>query len=125
VEIVRRTFERWNAGQRDIDPEVVNPEIVVISAMSSTTYRGFDGLRQWMAEIDDQFGDWGLSVDEFRDAPDARLLALGKVHIRGRSSGVEFDQPMGWLVTFAEGTVIELTTFPDHAQALDAAGLSE
>jgi hypothetical protein len=30
-----------------------------------------------MAEIDDQFEDWRLSIDQFRDASEGRLLALG------------------------------------------------
>jgi ketosteroid isomerase-like protein len=47
------------------------------------------------------------------------------VHIRGLTSGVEFDQPMALLLAFAEGRLIELRTIPDHAEALKVAGLSE
>jgi hypothetical protein len=54
-----------------------------------------------MAEIDDQFEDWHASIDEFRDAAADQLLGLGTIHLRGRASGVEFDQPMAWLLTFA------------------------
>jgi ketosteroid isomerase-like protein len=125
-ELVRREFDRWNAGERrEIDPQVLHHDVVVHSQMTNATYHGHDGLRRWMAEIDDQFEDWHSSVDEFRDVAEERLLALGTVHLRGRSSGVEFDQPMAWLVTFAGNQVTELRTIPDHAQALEAAGLSE
>jgi ketosteroid isomerase-like protein len=58
------------------------------------------------------------------ESGEGRLLGLGKVHVRGRTSGVEFDQPMGWLFAFAAERLIELTTIPDHAQALEAAGLA-
>jgi hypothetical protein len=58
VELMRRTFERWNAGEREVDPEILDPEVVVHSAMTHTTYHGYEGLRRWMAEIDHQFGDW-------------------------------------------------------------------
>jgi hypothetical protein len=98
VELMRQTFERWNAGEREIDPEIADPEMVVHSAMTNAMFHGYEGLRRWMAEIDHQFGDWTLSIDEFRDASENRLLALGKVHVRGRTSGVEFDQPMALLV---------------------------
>lgn len=27
--MMRRTFERWNAGEREIDPEIADPEMVV------------------------------------------------------------------------------------------------
>ena len=50
-------------------------------------------------------------------------MVLGAIHFRGRASGVEFDQPMAWLLTFAGERVIEIRTIPDHAQALEAAGL--
>ena len=125
VELIRRTFDRWNSGEREIDIEDAHPKIVVHSAMTNAEYHGYDGMRKWMAEIDDQFGDWSLSIDQFLDASEDRVLVLGTVHVRGRTSGVEFDQPMGWLLTFVGERVIELRNIPDHAQALEAAGLSK
>jgi ketosteroid isomerase-like protein len=125
VELMRRTFERWNAGEREVDPDIAHPDIVICSAMTNAEYHGYDGLRSWIAEIDDQFEDWRLSIDRFRNASDGRLLALGAVHVRGRTSGVEFDQPMALLLTFADERLIELRTIPDHAEALEAAGLRE
>ena len=125
VELMRRTFERWNAGEREVDPEILDPEVVVHSAMTHATYHGYEGMRRWMTEIDHQFGDWTVSMNEFREASEGRLLALGEVRVRGRTSGVAFDQPMALLLAFAEGRLIDLRTIPDHAQALEAAGLSE
>jgi ketosteroid isomerase-like protein len=125
VELMRQIVERWNAGEREIDAEIADPDLVVHSAMTNAEYHGYDGLRRWMAEIDDQFEDWRLSIDQFRDASEGRLLALGTVHVRGRASGVAFDQPMAWLLTFAGDKLIELRTIPDHAEALEAVGLSE
>ena len=124
VELVRRTFERWNAGEREIAPEMAHPDIVVRSALTNATYEGYDGVRRWMAEIDDQFGDWRSSIDQVREVSEGRVLALGSVHIEGRASGVAFDQPMAWLFTLAGERVIELRTIPDREQALEAAGLS-
>jgi ketosteroid isomerase-like protein len=124
-ELIRREFDRWNAGEREIDPEVVHPDAVVHSAMTDATYHGYEGGRRWMAEIDGQFENWHLSIDEFREASADRLLALGTIHLRGRASGVEFDQPMGWLLTFAGERLIGMRNIPDRAKALDAAGLAE
>ena len=122
-ELIRRTFDRWNAGERPIDP--LHHDVVLHSGMTNATYRGHDGVRRWMAEIDDQFEGWRSSIDEFRDAGEDRVLALGAVHFRGRASGVESDQEMAWLFTFAGDQVTEMRTIPDHAQARKAAGLSE
>jgi ketosteroid isomerase-like protein len=124
-ELIRRYVDGWNAGERETDPQVVHPDVVLHSALTNATYHGYDGVRRWMAEIDDQFEAWHSSIDEFRDASEERLLALGTIHLRGRASGVEFDQPMAWLLTFAGERVIDMRTIPDHAQALEAAGLAE
>lgn len=124
IALIRRTFESWNSGEREITADA-HPKIVIRSTLTNAEYHGYDGMRRWMGEIDDQFGDWSTSIDQFRDVAEDRLLVLGTVHIRGRTSGVEFDQPMGWLLTFDGEQVIELQTIPDHAQALEVAGLSE
>ena len=124
-ELIRREFDRWNAGEREIDPQLVHQDVVVHSQMTTAAYHGHDGVRRYWAEIDDQFDHWHLSIDAVRAAPEERLLALGAIHFRGRASGVEFDQPMAWLVTFAGDQVTELRTIHDHAQALEAAGLRE
>jgi ketosteroid isomerase-like protein len=125
VDVIRRTWERWNSGEREINASDAHPDIVIRSAMTNAEYHGYDGWRSWIAEIDDQFGDWHLSIDQIQDASEDQILVLGTVHVRGRTSGVEFDQPMGWLLRFAGERVIELQNIPDHAQALEAAGLSE
>ena len=125
MELIRRVFDRWNTGEREIDLQDLHHDVVVHSGMTNATYHGHDGVLRWIAEIDDQFEVWHSSIDEFRDAAEERLLALGTIHLRGRGSGVEFDQPMGWLFTFAGDQLTELRTIPDHAQALEAAGLSE
>jgi len=53
-----------------------------------------------------------------------RRSSIGTVHVRGRASGVGFDQPMALLLAFSGGRLIELRTIPDLAEALEAAGLS-
>ncbi len=114
-------FERWNHGDREIDPTAVDPDAEVHSAMTRATYRGYGGVKDWMAEIDDQFDSWRLSVEEMRDLSGDRILVLGSVHFRGRGSGVEFDQPIGWIITFAGERIRDFRIFPDHESARNAA----
>jgi ketosteroid isomerase-like protein len=123
-QLVRGIFERWNNGERVLPPEEIHPEAVVYSAMTGDTFRGTEGVRRWMAEIDEQFEDWDLSIEEIRRVAEDRLLVLGGVHFRGRASGVEFDQPMGWLWDFKDGRVCALHNFAGHDAAVEAAGLT-
>ena len=123
-QVVRGIYARWNAGERELDPDEIHDDAVVYSAMTGNTFRGLDGVRRWMAEIDEQFEDWMLTIEEIRSLPDDRLLVLGGVHFRGRSSGTEFDQPMGWLVDFEGERVSALHNIVGHDAAIEAAGLT-
>ena len=123
-QVVRGIYARWNAGERELDPDEIRDDAVVYSAMTGNTFRGLDGVRRWMAEIDEQFEDWLLTIEEIRGIADDRLLVLGGVHFRGRSSGVEFDQAMGWLVDFDGNRVSALHNIVGHDAAIEAAGLT-
>jgi ketosteroid isomerase-like protein len=122
-ELVRAQFERWNAGEREVDTAEIHPDAVVYSAMTGNEFQGHDAVLEWMAEIDEQFEDWKLTIEEIRSASGDRLLVLGSVHFRGRASGVEFDQPLGWLYEFDAGRVIALRNIVGHDAAIEAAGL--
>ncbi len=43
---------------------------------------------------------------------------------RGRESGIELDQPMGWLLTFRDGMLARYEVFADHDAARRAAGIA-
>jgi ketosteroid isomerase-like protein len=123
-QVVRDVYERWNAGVREIQPDEIVPDAVVYSAMTGDSFQGIDGIRRWMAEIDQQFDEWLLTIDEIRGVSSDRLLVLGAVHFRGRSSGAEFDQPMGWLVDFEGERIAALHNIAGHDAAIEAAGLT-
>ena len=114
-------FDRWNRGIREVRPSEIAPDAEVNSALTGRTYRGYDGIAEWMAEIDDQFEDWKVSIEELEDVPEDRVLAIGQVHFRGRGSGVEFDQAIGWVLAFDGGRITEMTNFSDPESARNAA----
>jgi ketosteroid isomerase-like protein len=120
-DVIRRQFERWNRGDRELPPEEIDPEAEVHSAMTGFTYRGYDGVRKWMAEIDDQFDSWRVSVEEMENLPGDHVLVLGAVEFRGRESQLEFEQPIGWVYAFKAGRVLEMNAFGDHEKAREAA----
>ena len=120
-EFIRDLFERWNRGVRELRPAEIAPDAIVKLALTGGTYRGHDGIKKWMAEIDEQFDSWKVSIDEMEDRPDDRVLVIGSVHFRGRASGLEFDQPIGWMNTFDGDQVTEMHIFSDHSAARDAA----
>ena len=125
VEFARNVFGRWNSGERRVPDEEIHPDIVLVSRLLGRTERGRTGVRRYLREIDEQFGEWTMAIEDWRDAGD-RVAALGHIRLRGRRSGVAFDQPVGILFEIRGGQLLRFETFLDEpTDALSAAGLSE
>jgi ketosteroid isomerase-like protein len=122
VDLVQDWFKRWNEGDRSIADDEIHPGVEIVSRFQKQPYRGRDGFRQWMTEIDEQFESWRLVVDDWRDAGDL-VVGTGHIRIRGQASGVEFDQPMGWAIELDQGRLLRMRVFVDPGDALEAAGL--
>jgi ketosteroid isomerase-like protein len=121
-ELIHRVNELWNAGERGIGEEYADPECEVRSAMTGSVYRGYDGVRRWMQEIDDQFDTWRIRLDEFAHATRERLLVLGTIQLHGRGSGIDLEVPVAWLYEFRGERILRLTTFATHDEGRRAAG---
>jgi ketosteroid isomerase-like protein len=127
LELARYMFIWWNLGDHDVlEYAAIDPEIEAHTPLSSTKgtpYRGHEGVRQWIADIDEQFEEWYSRPEEFIDLGDGRVLVLGDLHMLGRGSGIEFDQPMGWLLSFRDGRLLRYEVFTDPDEARRTAGL--
>src|ERR671925_2003621 len=84
VALVLEGYARWQAGDYDrlLDFFLANaaPDIELYSRLggfSGTPYRGHDGLRAWLVEIQETFEHFEPWVDEAREAGDDRVLAIG------------------------------------------------
>ena len=124
VELVKRWVDAWNRGQRSLPEGEVDPDLVIESRFRPEPYSGVRGVEQWTREIDEQFEEWRIEIDDWL-SKDNLVVALGQLHIRGRAGGVEFDQPAAAMVEVRDGRLFRLRLFADHAEALEAAGLRE
>jgi ketosteroid isomerase-like protein len=125
VEFARSVFSRWNAGERSFPDEEIHPDVVLVSRILGKAVRGRAGVRRYLREIDEQFDEWEMAIEDWRHAGDC-VAALGHVRLHGRRSGVAFDQPVGILFEIRDGQLLRFETFLDEpADALKAAGLSE
>ena len=61
---------------------------------------------------------------EFRDLGES-VLMLGQMDFTARTTGIEFSQELGELMEFRAGKIVRVRDFLTHAEALEAAGLSE
>jgi ketosteroid isomerase-like protein len=127
VERIRELFEQWTARNYDALTEAAQPDVEIYSRFASLggePFRGADGVRQWIEEIEQIFGRFEVRTSDFRDLGD-RVLVLGSIGLRGKASGVEIEQPMGWLCELQDGKLARMLFYSTHAEALEAVGLSE
>ena len=128
VEVVLQLFEQWNAG-RNPAWFIANsqPDVEIFSRyaeMEGHPFVGASGVHRWINEIDENFERYEAGADDLRDLGDT-VLALGGVRFRGKGSGIEMDQPMGWVFEFQDLKFTRILFYDTPAGALEAVGLSE
>lgn len=128
VELAKRGVDAFNRGDLDAFAETVTPDYEWVGAflgiVEGGSYRGREGMARYFAEAEETWEELNVSGDEFRDLGD-RVLVLGRMEGRGRSSGVAVDTPYTMVVDFRDGKVSRTRAYLDHAEALRAAGLAE
>jgi ketosteroid isomerase-like protein len=96
IETVRRSVEAVNRGMVEEALEFLDPEgelhSAIVGGTEGNVYRGHDGFRRWFADAFESFEELRTELTEFRDLSD-RVLAFGRIHARGRESGLELDSP--------------------------------
>jgi ketosteroid isomerase-like protein len=121
ADIVRRTFERWNRGDRELRTEDIDPEAEVVSQLANQVFYGYDGIRRWIADVLDSFDEWGMETNDFRETESGQLLVTGRARLRGRGSGVDLDVPCAWLFDFRDGRMRRMEIFLNRVdEALEA-----
>jgi ketosteroid isomerase-like protein len=125
VEIVRRLVQAFNDRDLDAMLEVTDPQAELQSLraqLEGKAYRGHDGVRQMLADFDQDWDFLQMAPEEFREADD-EVVVLGRLRARGRASGVDLEVPVGFVWKLRDGRVVYGKTFSEQADALRAAGL--
>jgi len=60
--------------------------------------------------------------DEVEEMPDGRVIAIGRLHIRGRGSGAETEVPIAAVVEFRDGLMYRYRDYGDADAARAAVG---
>jgi ketosteroid isomerase-like protein len=125
VKIVRRSYDAYLRGDLESSLADVDPEIEVYDhdIPESGEYRGFDGLLRWQADWESSWESWRWDPEEFIEAGE-RVVAVLRVHARGRQSGIDIERVDGAVWTFRDGKCVRLDYYGSRDQALEAAGLS-
>ena len=129
VELVRDQFAATN--ERDF-PRAMNHyaddvELVVDAEafLEWGTFKGRAAVGEWFANWFRTFEPgYHFDIEETRDLGNTVLL-IARHHGRGRASGVEVHGRTGYLYGLRGGKIARVELYPNRAEALEAAGLSE
>jgi uncharacterized protein len=146
VEVVRAWWKAWLNGdtaplsvsggkvvydhRRDpnglfaqVDPAVeVHP--LTGAMLEGVSYRGHEGMRQWFEDVAEYWESMWVEAYQFLDAEQA-VVVVGRVHGRGKRSGVAIEAPAAWVFHLRDARLTYLRLYLDREEALEAAGLSE
>lgn len=128
TDLARSALELWNTGARGVEDfaPYCDPECELespFSALAGEPYRGVAGLSTWLRDLDEQFSEWHIAIEEVREVGDA-VLTLSTVRARGRSSGAALEFDAAAIMRFSdEGLLTRLRIYAQVDEALAALGL--
>ncbi|MDQ3671382.1 MAG: nuclear transport factor 2 family protein [Actinomycetota bacterium] len=129
VDVIREGWEAWQRGDlpglfRQFDPDVVW-DTSHFHDWPESSYHGIEGVERFLREWLEVWDDLEIEVQAVRDASDERVVSLILQRGTGRSSGLAMEMKMAQVATLRNGKVTRLDNYENHAEALEAAGLSE
>jgi ketosteroid isomerase-like protein len=109
IELARRAYAAFNAGDRDAAFSVLDPEIEFWQAGelpgAGGTYHGHAGIDQVLADLDSAFDDLRFDLEDIRGEGDW-LLAYVRISGRGKGSGVPFEVPAAHVFWLRDGLAV-------------------
>jgi len=121
IELVRRGFEAWEAGDVQTVLDFFDPEVEVFTAeelINAGTYRGHDGFLRWAQQWFEAWEDFRNTPQEIVAAGDSHAVARVRQTGRGRGSGVEVEMTVGWTFDVRDGRAIYLALHPSFDEAM-------
>jgi ketosteroid isomerase-like protein len=105
-----------------------DPEVEFTSrfaAVEGKTYRGHAGWADYLADLEDAWEDFRITIEELIPVGPERLVIVLRVKALARGSHVPIDQRVYAPWEFRRDKALRGRTRPGRAEALEAVGLSE
>jgi ketosteroid isomerase-like protein len=127
VELCRRALDAYNA--RDIGALVAHadPQIEIHSLLvkaEGSVYRGHGGVRRWLQDTTDAWGETRFEPEAFFDVGEQTLaycMALG----RGRRGGAGVALPVAHVARWRAGLLVHLKVYARREDAVGELGVTE
>jgi ketosteroid isomerase-like protein len=130
VEIVRRAMAALGPRTRDLVPhdpvlqEFFDPEVEWLPAaqslLAASTYRGYEGISRFWAELFSAWDEYVVEPQEFLEVGEQVVVIY---RIRARTREIEIDEVWSGLFALRDKRLIRFEGFSTRDAALEAAGL--
>jgi ketosteroid isomerase-like protein len=110
IAVVRQAYEAFTARDVDAMAAISDPEIEFLPphtaglAHAGEPYRGYEGLRMYVEDVERLWKEMQVIPQEFKDLGDS-VIVDGRVYARG-NDGLLVDSPMRWVWTLRGGKVL-------------------
>jgi ketosteroid isomerase-like protein len=128
VQLVWRAMQAWNREDIDELVPLTDPEVEFVSifaGMEGRTYRGYDGLRRYFADMKDAWAEFHRDIEGMKDAGSNQVVVFFRLLGTARASGVPVDERVTTVFRLREGRLYRMVVYRDRDEALEAAGLRQ
>src|SRR6266496_3350654 len=126
VEVVRAAYETWNAGDMDAFRELYDPEVIMRAIEGwpePGPYVGREAVMRWLAQLRETWDADSMELTSDFIAAGDRVAVRFIWHGAGRGPEANMEMTAVW--TVRKGQIFYVEFFWNHAEALEALGLSE
>jgi ketosteroid isomerase-like protein len=119
-EVLRRAYEALARRDFAALDELADPDLEMDLServLNPATYRGAEGLLQFLGEIDELWEWMRIEVERVLERGD-ELLAVLMVTVKGRGSGVEIESRIAQRWTLRDGKLRRMYLYVDAEAAL-------
>jgi ketosteroid isomerase-like protein len=124
---IERAYDAMSRLDAEALVALCDPEVEFRSRIASAddvTYRGHEGVRDYIASLAEAFEWIRTEPLEVVDGGD-RAVVCNRFRARGRRSGVEVEERFFQALRYRGGKTRWWAFYPSKAEALEAVGLSE
>lgn len=123
IDVVRRSFEAWNANDWPALEAAYDPDVVVDPPEGwpeGEVAHGWEAVRAQFVRLKEAWQDERVQVDEVEEVDD-RVLAQFRWVAQGKASGVDVADALWGLFTVRDGRIVRLKYFLSRPSAVAAA----
>ena len=107
----------WEGFEALVHPEFEFDSVIMAMvrgpASKRSSYRGWGGFRDWLADVDDAFDDFRFESVEVRPLGPETVFELSRLSGRGRGSGIEIEYEFVRITEFEDGLLRRIRTYAD------------